>query len=135
MNNEDESNRKWEFISRRNYNAMYSGINSLKTESTISQIVYFGLPGDVTIKGNPLYKDNNKKNPDDYISSNKAQNVIEWENFTPELKQSLTDNLYKEKSIVPIFVDPETCRLHYEGYCKTGNLSLIVFFFVIYTYI
>jgi len=20
---------------------------------------------------------------------------------------------------VPIFVDPETCRLHYEGYCKT----------------
>jgi len=120
LNNEDENNKKWEFTSRRNYNAMYSGINSLKTESTISQIVYFGLPGDVTIKGNPLYKENNsKKNSDDYMPTNKANNIIEWENFTPELKQSLTDNLYKEKSIVPIFVDPETCRLHYEGYCKT----------------
>jgi len=84
LNNEDENNKKWEFTSRRNYNAMYSGINSLKTESTISQIVYFGLPGDVTIKGNPLYKENNsKKNSDDYMPTNKANNIIEWENFTP----------------------------------------------------
>ena len=110
---------------------MYSGINSLKSESSISQIVYFGLPGDVTIKGNPLFKENNnKKNADDFIATNKTNNIIEWEQFTPELKQSLIDNLYKEKSIVPIFVDPEICHLHYEGYCKTGKSISKIYIYI-----
>jgi len=120
LNNENENNKTWEFSSRRSYNAMYSGINSLKNDDSISQILYFGLPGDITVKGKPLESTNNKRNEDD-LFPNKRNSVIEWEQFTPELKQSLTDNLYKEKSIVPIFVDPETCHLHYEGYCKTGK--------------
>jgi len=54
LNNEDENNRKWEFSSRRSYNAMYSGINSLRNEKTINQILYFGLPGDISVKGKSL---------------------------------------------------------------------------------
>jgi len=119
LNNEAGNNKTWEFNNRRSYNAMYSGINSLKTERNISQIIYFGLPGEVTVKGEPLASNNNNKKIDDYISTKKVINNIEWDQFTPELKQSLTETLYKEKSIVPIFVDPETCHLHYEGYCKT----------------
>lgn len=87
---------------RRGHSAMYSGILSLGKDYETVQIGWVGEIAD----------------QDGYVVPSK--------NLTDNHKQNLKEKLWEREKVIPIFLEDSRAAGHYEGYCKTGKIKLLL---------
>jgi trehalose-6-phosphate synthase len=94
----NQAGEQWTFTHRRGHSAMHSGIHSVSQNRDSLHIGWTGT----------IHEEENKR-------------VIH--ELTEKEKKELTQILLKQNSIVPIFLNKKQSHNHYEGYCKSSELS------------